>query len=1308
VLYCVKIPFRTGSGYSAGTATAAQFTASLGKITIPYSAALNPATFTFAAWVYATGSTGDYQSIITSRQDSSPAKGFVLYITPAGSWEFWGARSSGSWGTVSGGNVSFGAWTHVALTRNASGTNRIFINGVQIASANFTFTPNTTYPLHLGAGNSDGGAYRFNGKIDDATFWNTALDAALIQQHRDGTGGSFPTPAYGGHYHTHVQAALETVNPGLYARYSFSVADPATLSSLTLRLKYDDALVAYLNGSEIVRRNFAGTRSYNSVADTDRSDTEAVVWDSADLTAAALPLLVTGQNTLAIHAMRRSLTHSAFLLNPELTATYTSAVTTGYFATATPGLTNSAFTAPGPDLTEITHSPAEPLPTQALTVTARVRPRLAAIQSVRLIPRVQYNAEGSPIAMTDAGPVVGATDGSRWFTATLPNAGGAAARQMFRYYISSSDTAARSWRSPIVTDTTNDDGKSQSPQYHGTVVRDATLTAGMPILQWFTQDVPNSDARTGSRASAFYQGNFYDNIYVRQRGGYTSYGSQKFNFNRGYGIFVNDTLGTVGEVNMNSAGADSSYLRPLLAFDCWRQAGHEASHAHLVALYRNGSYQRMSSMIEQVDEDFLNRNNLDEEGALYKLVQRVGETPNGNDYSNNPALGDTLYGIEKKTRQYENFADLDTFVAGINQTDSAARNAFLFRHLNIPSFVNAMAVRNLTGEGDMNRKNFYLHRDSNHSGEWRLFPWDKDFTFGVSYSSTVANPWQASQTYYHDPGGTNQWCVLFEAGLNNPQLRQMVARRIRHLADDILGPIGTAYNTTVVESRLETIRAGMLPLPPGVATPSGYNSRGGIDSWLVTHRNNTYTTYGPTGSYQLVAAAPTRLPQAAILSADALPATGTEQDHEHLRLSNPTAEAVDMSGWTLWNPGKSTPFHTFAAGTIIPGNTLAPLHQPYVVRNIPAFRSRPGAGAIEYVLGEYSGQLSARGETIELRAGQLATSRFVSSFTTPAAPTAAQQFLRLTELMFAPTSPSPAELAAAPGTAASDYEFIELRNTGATDLDLTNCRFTDGVEFTFPALVLSPGERVLVVANATGFAARYGNGRLISGEFTGNLDNAGEHLRIEDAVGEMVLDFSYNPRWFPPAAGGGRSLVVRDENPAYSTYDQPTHWAISGTAGGTPGATDPLGFAHHFDGWRWNHFPAAQIYLPSPPNPAGTVNAALVGPAADADGDGLPNLTEYAFGRSPNQPELSSLTAIELASEPAGACIRISYQRRIQALDLTFIVEACDDLAAGSWSAVSLPETVEPISADLERVTLRDADFADSARQFYRVRVVKP
>ena len=880
---------------------------------------------------------------------------------------------------------------------------------------------------------------------------------------------------------------------------------------------------------------------------------------------------------------------------------------------------------------------------------------------------------------------------------TLSNAGGAAARQMLRYYLTATDTAARTWRSPFVTDTSNDDGKSQSPQYYGTVVKDTSLgTPAMPVLQWFTQDVANSDTRTGSRASCFYQVKFYDNIYVRQRGGYTSWGSQKFNFNRGDGLYVDATLGTVGEVNLNSAGSDSTYLRPLLAFEAWRRCGHEASSAHLVAMFRNGSYQRMSSMIEQVDEDLLDRYGLDPEGALYKFVQRIGETPNGNDYSNSPALGDTLYGVEKKTRLHENLSDLNAFVAGINQADATARDAYLFRHLNIPNFVNFMAVRNLTGDGDTNRKNFYLHRDSGGSGEWRLIPWDKDFTFGVYYGGNTPNPWNATQTYYCDPGGTNQWTVLFEAGYQNSAIREMVARRIRQLADGVIAAPGTAYNTTPLEYWLEAIRATFLPLPNGVGIPSGYNDRSGIDSWLTSHRSNTYQTYGPGGAYQLVSAAAAPSPQIDIVSADALPATGT-QDHEHIRLSNPGAASVDISGWTLWNPGKTSPFFTFPPGTVVPPASMSPLNQPYVVRDLAGFRSRPGAAATEFVLGEYDGQISARGETIELRDGPLAGSRLVSSLATDPTPTVAQQFLRVTELMFAPAAPTPSELAAAPGTSAGDYEFIELRNTGTSTLDLTNCAFTEGIGFVFPSMSLAPGQSVLVVKNPTAFTARYGGGLLIAGTYDGALDNAGERIRLEDATGEMVLDFSYDPAWFPPANGGGRSLVVRDAAPSYASYDLPVHWAISGSAGGTPGAADNGDFAHHYIGWLHDHFTAAE-----------QTNPLLAQPAADPDGDGMENLTEYAFGRDPRAEDHTSLVSPATVSQGGNDYLTITFIRSRKAIDLAYTVESADN-PAGQWSSGPWEESsVTPLSDSAEQVTLRHIQPTGAPRWFARIRVTKP
>ena len=232
-----------------------------------------------------------------------------------------------------------------------------------------------------------------------------------------------------------------------------------------------------MKGVEIARRNFAGTRAFNSVADSGRADTNAMVFENADISATALPALVNGANTLAIHGFRRSVTHGDFLLAPVLDAQLTPAAQVlGYFAKPTQG--------------------------QSLTVTAQVTPRLGPIASVSLKTRVMHGAESAAIAMTDAGPVPGATDGARIFTGTIANTGGATTKQMLRYYLTATNTSAQTWREPYPVDLTNADGVSQSPEYFGLVVKDAALTAGMPIVQWFTNDVPRGGTVELRRADA--------------------------------------------------------------------------------------------------------------------------------------------------------------------------------------------------------------------------------------------------------------------------------------------------------------------------------------------------------------------------------------------------------------------------------------------------------------------------------------------------------------------------------------------------------------------------------------------------------------------------------------------------------------------------------------------------------------------------------------------------------------------------------------------------------------------------------------
>ena len=241
---------------------------------------------------------------------------------------------------------------------------------------------------------------------------------------------------------------------------------------------------------------------------------------------------------------------------------------------------------------------------------------------------------------------------------------------------------------------------------------------------------------------------------------------------------------------------------------------------------------------------------------------------------------------------------------------------------------------------------------------------------------------------------------------------------------------------------------------------------------------------------------------------------------------------------------------TFQGGSVIPGT-----NSMYVVAAKKAFRSRstpPRGGMGLYIEGPYKGQLSARGEAIIL------SDTYGHSWTNtyPGNPSAAQLYLRITEIMYHPSR----DAGAAAGSEEA-YEYLELKNISTTvTLNLNGVHFTNGIEFSFTGSTvtnLGPGETVLIVKDIAAFTARYGSGFKIAGQYVGALDDGGENLRFDDAVGEKVLDFKYNNSWYPITDGAGPSLVIVDENALWSTWGQKSSWRPSGYDSGSPGTNDP-------------------------------------------------------------------------------------------------------------------------------------------------------
>ena len=160
--------------------------------------------------------------------------------------------------------------------------------------------------------------------------------------------------------------------------------------------------------------------------------------------------------------------------------------------------------------------------------------------------------------------------------------------------------------------------------------------------------------------------------------------------------------------------------------------------------------------------------------------------------------------------------------------------------------------------------------------------------------------------------------------------------------------------------------------------------------------------------------------------------------------------------------------------------------------------------------------------------------------------------LRVTELMHNPAPPQPA------GSGDGDeFEFIELRNTGSTPLNLNGVRLDGAVEFTFGNVTLGAGQYAVLVENPAAFVSRYGTLVPIAGQYNGKFGDEGETVRLIDAAGNAILDFGYSPTWYPTQVEGqGRSLVVIDPLAAPVTWNNKSAWKVSDVVHGTPGTSE--------------------------------------------------------------------------------------------------------------------------------------------------------
>lgn len=264
-------------------------------------------------------------------------------------------------------------------------------------------------------------------------------------------------------------------------------------------------------------------------------------------------------------------------------------------------------------------------------------------------------------------------------------------------------------------------------------------------------------------------------------------------------------------------------------------------------------------------------------------------------------------------------------------------------------------------------------------------------------------------------------------------------------------------------------------------------------------------------------------------------------------------------------------------------------------------------------------------------------------------------------------------------TSGNQFEFIEIMNIASEPRDLSAVSINTAVDFSFTsapptARILQPGGRLVVVANGAAFNSRLAPGAnpVIAGTYSMNFDNAGESIVISGASGE-ILRFAYSddPPWPSDADGNGHSLVLNQPftNP---DHGEPTSWRPSARLNGQPGEADATPFTGN--------------------------------PLGDDDGDGLPNLVEYATGQNPSFTFTSEAYTPPGGSEASYGFFR--FPRDLNADGFRCFAESSDDLSEWTTSALDyLGSSVGSDGMAIETYRTKQPTSQLGGRFFVRLKV---
>ncbi len=989
----------------------------------------------------------------------------------------------------------------------------------------------------------------------------------------------------------------------VYLRRRFTVTEPAAVQNLELVAVYDDGFKVWVNGQHLLDVNIApGEVPHTGVSGPARESNDPETFS------VALPpgLLRAGENVIAVQAHNVSRSGSSdFFFDATVRGTRGA---TGQGPT--PGRANVArLDAVPPAIRQVEHRPESPRSGQPVVIQARITDP-DGVGAVTLAYQVvtpgayleladaAYETDWTSVPMNDAGRDGDEAAGDGVFAATVP-APAQAHRNLVRYRITAADLAGTGVRVPYADDPEPNfayfvhDGVpawtgAVRPGDAGALGRVFTVAAEemnrLPVLHLLAKRTAVEDStwfrRYGGEAylwsgTLVFNGRVYDHIRYRARGGVWRYAMTKnmwkFDFNTGHDFRAVDDWGRELEVgwtklNLGASIQQGDYnhrgeqgMFESVGFRVFQLAGVPAVKSAYVQFrvvdaadeapagnQYDGDFWGVYLMLEQPDGRFLEEHGLPD-GNLYKMESGTGDLNNAG-----PAGP-----LDK--------SDLNEFLGAY----SGSGEAWWRERFEVANYLSYQTVAQAIHHYDIcYDKNFFYYLQP-QSGRWQVIPWDLDLTWAENMydpgcggvdrikERLIPNATRFPAVWREWQNRIREFRDLF---WNSDEAFRLIDEQAGRLRGPATGPTildadraQWDYNPKMADVRYSSSgnKAGQGRYYAWPNYSAGEISRDFDGAIQILKR---YVGFRATNAaararaLDLLAsdaaipprptlqyAGPAAFPVNALRFRRTSGAAGTAVKGVRWRIGEVTPRT--QPSWASTRPWKYELEPAWESG-LLSGAAEEASVPPGVLRVGSHYRARVQIEDVE-------GRTSRWSEPVEFPAGAPTTTASLADA------------LRVTELMYN----------AANG---ATNDFLELHNAGTTTLDLGGARFTQGVDFTFPAgATLAPGAYGLVVrAPATGgfaaFRAVYGLAATVPifGPYSGNFADAGETVVLRDAAGGTdLVAFTYaDGRGWPLVADGvGHSLVPRKDfgRAASGALDFGGNWRASAFLGGSPGRADP-------------------------------------------------------------------------------------------------------------------------------------------------------